>query len=76
MNRDSKLDELFGKLKAGTMTYDDTADFFMLSVVGLSTGISRDELLTKLRAHFQDTIALNSYLGSLSDRFEALVDKS
>jgi hypothetical protein len=73
MSRNDKLDELHAKIKAGTMTYEDTADLFMMTMVGQSTGVSREEILAKTRAHFQDATALNGYLQHAFAQYEALV---
>lgn len=64
MSSEERLGELHDKIEAGTMTHDDAADLFMLSMIGQSSGATRDEVLAKMRAHFQDRAALNSYLRS------------
>lgn len=66
------LDALFDKIQAGTMSYEDTADLFMLSTVGQSAGVTRDEVLAKVRERFQDTAALNAFLQASQAQFDVL----
>jgi hypothetical protein len=75
MSRNDKLDELHAKIKAGTMTYEDTADLFMRTMVGQFSGVSREEILAKTRARFQDTAALNGYLQYAFAQYEAMVGR-
>jgi hypothetical protein len=69
MNTEDQLAALLAKILDGTMSYEDTADLFMLTTVGQSTGVSRAEVLAKLHAHFQDLKALNGYLQDAYGRF-------
>lgn len=55
-------DVFAAKIAAGTMTYDDTADMFLLTATGRSTGIARDALLERLRRQYPDEQALNAWL--------------
>lgn len=71
--RGKHLDALFDKIQAGTMTYEDTADLFLLTMVGQPAGVTRDEMLARLRARFQDTVALNAFLQASLGQFDALV---
>lgn len=72
MTRDEQLDAIWAKMIAGTMTYEDTADLFMMTNVGQSTGATREEVLRRMRGFFQDETALNGYMRSLIPTLEAL----
>jgi hypothetical protein len=50
------------KIRAASMTHDDAADMFLLTKIGQSTCVSRAELLARLRTHFPDQAALNTWL--------------
>lgn len=65
MNQAHDLDYFFARIESGTMTHDDAADMFMQSAIGQSTGVGRDEILARLRAHFPGQAALASYLRNL-----------
>jgi hypothetical protein len=73
MNRDEQIDVMLAKIKAGVMTYEDTADLFMLSMIGQGTGVTRDEILAKARERFQDVGALNAFLRDSIGQFEAMI---
>jgi hypothetical protein len=64
MNDDDPLYKLLDQVEAGTMTFEDTVDLFMLTATGQATGVSRDQVMAKLREHFSDLPALNAYLQS------------
>lgn len=72
MTNGEHLDALFDKIQAGTMTYEDTADLFLLTMVGQSAGVTRDEVLAKARARFQDTVALDAFLQASLAQFDVL----
>jgi hypothetical protein len=56
------FDTFLAKIEAGTMTHDDTADLFMLTVVGQSTGLTRDQILAKLRERYATQADLIRFL--------------
>lgn len=62
MGDDDQLATLLARIAAGTMRYEDAADLFALSTVGQATGVTRPELLARLRQRFQDETALNAFL--------------
>lgn len=61
-NNDQQLARFEQKIRAASMTHDDAADMFLLTKIGQSACVSRDELLTRLRTHFPDQAALNTWL--------------
>jgi hypothetical protein len=50
------------KIADGTMTHDDTADLFLLTTIGRSTGVTREALLERLRERHPDQQSLNAWL--------------
>lgn len=62
MNRDQQLAVFHDRIAAGTMSEEDAADMFMLTMVGQSAGVTRTEVLARIRARFQDRAVLNAFL--------------
>lgn len=73
MTRDEQINAMWAKIEAGTMTHDDAADLFMMTMAGQSTGVSRAEVLARMRSAFPSEQALNGYLGILLPKLQTLI---
>jgi hypothetical protein len=76
----NRLDEIRAKLETGQMiTHEDAADIFGLTTTGKATmlnyGVSRDDILSRLRAIYPDEETLTDACRAMLDAFYALHPK-
>jgi hypothetical protein len=59
---DDPRDQYLDKITQGIMTWDDLADMFRSTMVGQSSGASRELVLARMKQRFGDEAAMNTWL--------------
>jgi hypothetical protein len=70
-----RLDEIAAKLRSGQdITHDEAADLFELTMIGnammIYNGLTRNDIVARLRARFPDAAALGAHLRPLLAAFD------